>query len=77
MSICNSLCELVTDCFKQSAMYVYDIKVVKDTVIGLLVMYDNYYNQEEPETDEEELDLDDLLAGLENDDDLLACLKED
>ena len=77
MSICNKLCELVTDCFKQSAMYVYDIKVVKDTVIGLLVMYDNYCESSKTETDEEEMDLDDLLAGLENDDDLLECLKDD
>ena len=77
MSICNKLGELVTDCFKQSAMFLYKQPIIKDTVMSLCIMYDNYYNQEEPETDEEELDLDDLLAGLENDDDLLECLKED
>ena len=75
MSICNSICELVTDCLKQSVMFLYKQPVVKSTVMSLCVMYDNYYNPEETvellaggEMEEPEIDLDDLLAELECED---------
>ena len=77
MSICNKVGELITECFKQSAMFLYKQPVVKNTVMSLCVMYDNYYNPEETvellaggEMEEPDFDLDDLLAGLECDLDL-------
>lgn len=74
MSICNSICELVTDCFKQSALFLYKQPIVKNAVTSLFVMYDNYCeNQEETvelTTAETDSELDDLLAELECDEDL-------
>ena len=74
MSICESICGLVTECLKNTAMFLYKQPVVKNAVMNTMIMYDNYCESQETVEltagAEPELDLDDLLAELEGDEDL-------
>ena len=66
MSICNCICETVKDYLLQAVVCVYNQPIVKDTIMSALIMYDNYCEkQETEETQEEEIDLDAMLAEFD------------
>ena len=67
MSICDSVCNAVKDCLQQVVVCLYKQPIVKKTVTDLFIMYDKYYeSQQTEEEDEEEFDLDDLLADCDD-----------
>ena len=68
MSICDSVCNAVNNCLAQVVICLYKQPIIKKTVTDLFVMYDRYYETqyEAVAVDEEEFDLDDLLADCED-----------
>ena len=66
MSICDSVCNAVKDCLQQVVVCLYKQPIVKKTVTDLFIMYDKYYESQQTEEDEEEFDLDDLLADCDD-----------
>ena len=67
MSICDSACDTVKDYLNQVVVCLYNQPIVKDVVTKLFIMYDDYCESLTEETEEEEIDLDDLLAEFSED----------
>ena len=59
MSTCDRVCNAVNDCLAKVVICLYKQPIVKRVVTDLFVMYDRYYETQQQE--EEEFDLDDLL----------------
>ena len=59
MSTCDRVCNVVNDCLAKVVICLYKQPIVKRVVTDLFVMYDRYYETQQQE--EEEFDLDDLL----------------
>ena len=66
MSICDSICNAVNDCLSQVVICLYKQPIIKKVVTDLFIMYDQYYENQQTEEDEEEFDLDDLLADCDD-----------
>ena len=59
MSTCDRVYNAVNDCLAKVVICLYKQPIVKRVVTDLFVMYDRYYETQQQE--EEEFDLDDLL----------------
>ena len=65
MSICDSVCNAVNNCLAKVVICLYKQPIIKKTVTELFVMYDRYYEVQQDE-EEEEFNLDDLLAECDD-----------